>query len=652
MAAKVRQIRERPEFANPFRPNYEKRISMVWATAGLSAAGTTSLHLVPDLPLWLLCVLSTGMALNRLSAALKLHNLQKHLSGRPLTFIDTPALYEQTQQAHQHVWLGHGFVWEQVHCQRLAWILERNLSDIVEFDDELMGYPFIHGLEPTESTILHNLNHAGLHTLVIGATGSGKTRLADLLISQAIWRDEPVIIIDPKGDKDLQSNAQAACEFMGRPEKYVSFHPAFPERCHRMNPLQNYVRLTELGGRVVAKMPGEGDGQAFKAYSQGVINSICMGLNLIGQRPTISLIKSYIDGRIQELTAKAIEVTATRVLGPARVNEVLGTSRSIRIDVKIKELTRLYWDEIAKAEINNDLEGLISLCQHDRVHFGKMIATLNPILSMLTSGDLGPLLSPDFDDLLDQRPITSSKQIIENNQVAYVGLDSLSDLMVGQTIGSMTLADLVSVAGERYNYVNDPKPVNLFIDESAEIANDQLIQILNKSRGAGFRVTIFTQSIADFEAAMGSAAKMNQVLDNVNNTLCFRVTGNNTQKYIAENLPQVTIDRIQSNLGNNSSATLADFGGTVSDRKAQEVGPIFPPQMLGSLPNLEFIAKLSGGRLYKGRIPILQRTTDKDQASRRVRRKYRLSKEDVAQSTRPSARDFLVELFKRNFRNG
>jgi hypothetical protein len=56
--------------------------------------------------------------------------------------------------------------------------------------------------------------------------------------------------------------------------------------------------------------------------------------------------------------------------------------------------------------------------------------------------------------------------------VAYIGLDSLSDGMVGSAIGSILLADLASVAGDRYNYGVNNWPVNIFVDEAAEVIND------------------------------------------------------------------------------------------------------------------------------------------------------------------------------------
>ncbi|PJR05556.1 hypothetical protein, partial [Sinorhizobium meliloti] len=47
------------------------------------------------------------------------------------------------------------------------------------------------------------------------------------------------------------------------------------------------------------------------------------------------------------------------------------------------------------------------------------------------------------------------------------------------------------------------------------------------------------------------------------------------------------------------------FSGNLSEQQLEETGDLFPPQLLGELPNLEYIARLGGGRLLKARIPIL-----------------------------------------------
>ncbi|MBF4296283.1 conjugal transfer protein, partial [Vibrio anguillarum] len=151
---------------------------------------------------------------------------------------------------------------------------------------------------------------------------------------------------------------------------------------------------------------------------------------------------------------------------------------------------------------------------------------------------LGPLLSPIANDVDDSRLITDSGRIINNAQVAYIGLDSLTDAMVGSAIGSLLLSDLTAVAGDRYNYGVENRPVNIFIDEAAEVVNDPFIQLLNKGRGAKMRCVIATQTFADFAARTGSEAKARQVLGNINNLIALRVMDAETQQYITDNLPK------------------------------------------------------------------------------------------------------------------
>ncbi len=45
-------------------------------------------------------------------------------------------------------------------------------------------------------------------------------------------------------------------------------------------------------------------------------------------------------------------------------------------------------------------------------------------------------------------------------------------------------------------------------------------------------------------------------------------------------------------------------GGNQGERLMEEEADLFPAQLLGMLPNLEYIAKISGGT-PKGRLPIL-----------------------------------------------
>lgn len=195
--------------------------------------------------------------------------------------------------------------------------------------------------------------------------------------------------------------------------------------------------------------------------------------------------------------------------------------------------------------------------------------------------------------------------------------------MVGSAIGSIFLADLAAVAGQRYNFGDAEelkrRPVNIFVDEAAETVNDQLVQLLNKGRGAGMRLYVATQTIADFEARMGSPAKARQVLGNTNHTIALRITDQDTQQYIADKIPKTYYKYVMRTQGNSTKDDPHMHSLNVGERLMDEEGELFPAQLFGQLPNLEFVAILAGGQIEKGRIPVLTRPKDFDKAVEKAR---------------------------------
>ena len=170
----------------------------------------------------------------------------------------------------------------------------------------------------------------------------------------------------------------------------------------------------------------------------------------------------------------------------------------------------------------------------------------------------------------------------------------------------MLLADLTAVAGNRYNFGKDLNYVNLFVDETAEVINEQLIQMLNKGRGAKFRVTIATQTIADFESGLGSEARSVQVLGNVNNVISLRVIDTKTREYISDSLPKTRIlFKSQSCVQNQSSDELTKVKASISSSLTENETEIFPASMLSELPDLEYVARVGGSTVIKGKIPFI-----------------------------------------------
>ncbi len=445
------------------------------------------------------------------------------------------------------------------------------------------------------------------HTLITGTTGAGKTRLFDLLIAQAVMRKECVIILDPKGDKDLRNHTKEVAEAINS-GSFLFFHPGFPKESIGLNPIYNFSRSTELASRIAQLVPtAKGGNDPFRSFSQLALNVIIGGLELIKVRPTLKNIRYYVDGRVMELCFLAFKVYFEEYTLDKNKEEmqVLLKATSKVPGRLLAMYNAFYLKTLSQSKPNTALEALYSLSRHDATHYGKMIATLMPLLDSLCAGELGELLTPNkTPDIF--KTFWDFERIISHKQVVYIGLDSLTDPMVGSALGSLLLADLAAVAGSKYNYGKKIEPVNIFVDEAAEVTNDQLIQILNKGRGAGFRVTVATQTIPDFEARLGSSAKAMQVLGNMNNLISLRIIDPQTCDYIENTLPKVRVKYFSESTQNSlSSQDIFKINAAKSESTSEQEVPLIKGSNLINLPDLEFIARVGASTVYKGKLPFI-----------------------------------------------
>lgn len=599
-------------YAFIYRPTWEYASVATWLVAAAAAGVLISAAALPATPLYAALAMSAATAVRRARAAWH-HGQQKTaLAGHGISFITFDALNAEMDKAPDELFLGYGFDWQQRHCQRAHDILWNDGEETVG-EQQGMGAHWIHGVERREHRVGLPLADLYGHTLLTGTTRAGKGVSLKLVIAQAIMRDEAVLVIDPKGDTGLRETMEAACAYIGKPERYVYFHPGFAEDSVRIDPLRNFLRGSELASRIAALIPSETGADPFTAFGQMSLTNVVNGMLYTHRHPSLATMRRYLEGGVENLVLEALTAYCSENVAywEERAQPYLKKARNTR--EKALAMARFYRAEVATEVPSSDMEGLLSLFEHDREHFQKMVASLLPILSMLTSGQIGPLMSPDTTDLDDPRPITDTARIIRNGQAAYIGLDSLTDGMVAGALGSVLLSDLTAVAGDRYNYGVDLRPVNVIVDEAAEAINDPFVQLLNKSGGARLRLYVATQTFADFADKAGSSDKARKILGNLNNKLTLRTIDGDTQKYLTDGLTETRaryIMRTQSANVNPESPT--EFSGGAGERLMEETVPMFPQQLLGALPNWEYIAT-SGGRLFKGRVPILQTEPEQSQ---------------------------------------
>jgi len=574
----------------------------------------------------------------------------------------------QIPWSSNRLFLGKGFLWQQKHTQRLhdtkapgaqrfvqpgalyQWVRKSEprwekiplMAPVANFTGSFKWYnpvkppppvggsPLLHAVEPNENDVYMSLDERNGHTIILGTTRVGKTRLAEILITQDIRRGDVTIVFDPKGDAELMRRIYAETKRAGRGEPYI-FHLGYPEHSARYNAIGSFGRVTEVATRVANQLPGEGGSSAFKEFAWRFVNIIARALVDLGHLPDYHLIRRHINDiepLFVEYAEHVLDTTPASaswrdtfdadLRGGKDANTAAGLAgRSPRAIAIFNRVTSL----AAEGRVSNPaLEGLAGAFKYDKTYYDKIVSSVGPLMEKLTSGAVAELISPAYHDANDPRPIFDWRTVIRERAVVYIGLDALSDTTVSGAVGNSMFADLVSVAGALYKHgeqgqaavdgVNENKGklrICLHADEFNELIGDEFVPMVNKAGGAGFQVTAYTQTWSDVEARIGSAAKAGQVAGNFNTMLMMRVKEHATARMLTDLLGNVEIHSLTQVSGVNDTA---DPGGDTAftsrneDRVTAAETEIITPNNIMSLPKGQAFALVEGSRLYKLRLPL------------------------------------------------
>jgi conjugative coupling factor TraD (TOL family) len=563
--------------------------------------------------------------------------------------------------SRQRLFVGRGFKWDQRHTHRLMqtyrsefrryvepprlYYLARRLEERLEFapaplpylarltswDSPLNpvrplppvgGLPRLHGIEPHEINVTLPLGERVGHSLVLGTTRVGKTRLVELFITQDIRRGEVCIVFDPKGDADLLKRMYVEARRAGREGEFYVFHLGWPDISARYNAVGRFGRISEVATRIAGQLSGEGNSAAFREFAWRFVNIIARALVELGQRPDYLLIQRHvvnIDALFIEYAQHFFAATEPKaweiiVQLEGRINDkniprhMVGREKRVVALEQYLSQVRVY-DPV--------LDGLRSAVRYDRTYFDKIVASLLPLLEKLTTGKIAQLLAPNYSDLNDPRPIFDWMQIIRKRAIVYVGLDALSDAEVAAAVGNSMFSDLVSVAGHIYKFgvddglpgasANSKTPINVHADEFNELMGDEFIPMVNKGGGAGIQVTAYTQTLSDIEARIGNRAKAGQVVGNFNNLFMLRVRETATAELLTKQLANVEVYTTALMSGATDSSDLrgnTDFTSNTQDRISSTSVPLIEPAHVVALPKGQCFALIEGGNLWKVRMPL------------------------------------------------
>jgi len=596
-------------------------------------------------------------AVHRLRQAVKVVAYQKTLKRLPYYAVTD----DQIPHKGDNLFVGKGFRWGQKHTQRLKDTMHPRARKYVE-DGKFFqwcrhnekinpnsalakltkknvwfnpvrplppigGNRVLHavGVQEEKDVFIEGNERPG-NTLVLGQSRVGKTRLAEILIAQDIKRgDGPVIVFDPKSDAGLMARMYQAAVKEGREDDFYCFHLGFPALSARYNAVANFSRITEVATRIAGQLDGSGNGAAFKEFSWRFINCVARALVEMGERPDYNSILHYVQD-IEPLFRRYAEHWLPMNADMSWQEDVNNFEEEATLQYKknpkfakhASPRTEALQRYVENMESHDPvMHGLLGALRYDRTFYEKLVASLIPLLEKLTTGQAGELLSPDYMDTDDDRPIFDFMQVIRRKGIVYIGLDALQDMVTASAVGNSMFSDLVSTIGSIYSHgyeqgmlegtVGKKPKIYMHADELNELIGEEFLPMVNKASGGGLIFTGYTQSRSDIEASYGDAAKARVIESNFMNLIMMRVREKYTAEYLIDQLPEVDIQVVMTVSGATDSSNISnevDFTSSTQDRITPTQVPMLDANAIMSLPKGQAFGLFNGGELYKLRMPL------------------------------------------------
>jgi hypothetical protein len=301
----------------------------------------------------------------------------------------------------------------------------------------------------------------GTHTLITGATGSGKTVTQAAIAAGAIARGMGAIVIDPKGDEHMR--AALASVAARRGTRFVAWTPDGPSV---YNPYA-HGSDTEVADKVLASE--RFTEPHYQRQAQRYLGHVVRALRQAGVPTCLRAI-------VEHLEPSALEVLVRTLPGPDHA-------------------THRYLDALT-ARQQNDLAGV-----RDR-------------LAILAESDVGRWLDPaaaagERFDLLDA---------VRERSVVYFALEADSRPLLAQMLGGAIVQDLQTVVAALQRR---PLPTLAVIDEFSSLGAAHVVRLFGRARSAGMSLLLGTQELADLRVP-GHERLLEQVLGNLSVLIAHR----------------------------------------------------------------------------------------------------------------------------------
>ncbi len=345
----------------------------------------------------------------------------------------------------------------------------------------------------------------GTHTLVVGATGAGKTVTQARLATEAIARRMSAVIIDPKGDRALRDAACRAAATAGA--SFVEWTPTGPSA---YNPCAR-GSATEIADRVLAAE--HYTEPHYQRQAQRYVNHAIRALQLAELPVSLAQLVRMLDPEQLEVLSRELPERQARTLHdyldsltPRQRTDISGVRDRLAI--------------IVESDVGRWLEPPTTppVCDPLAPTASSAYDLLSP--APAAGSPLSPAAPASSDSLTSFIPTACIDLLIALQQRATVYFDLRADSrpLLAQMLAAAIVQDLQAAISSLQHH---PTSALIVIDEFSALATEHVARLFGRARSAGVSLLLGTQELSDLRVATHPQL-LEQVLGNTSTLLAHR----------------------------------------------------------------------------------------------------------------------------------
>ena len=346
----------------------------------------------------------------------------------------------------------------------------------------------------SKKPVLLNVEKRCQHTIVSGATGQGKTTLLKTLLSHSLKHNHPVIIIDPKGEREDILEMKRKARFYGREKDFCLFSLSFPEESFAYNPLLNGT-AEQIKARLMDGLRFEQE--YYKAQASLFLGGLLSAFKFLNLPVSFALLDSYLQNKSKIKTLS---------------DEVLGGNKEENSEEE-REIIE---------ELNILLTQIQSIPRQDLAGLQAQISSINCL-------EFRKILSSSNFNL---NHFFSFEEVLRHKKVAYFQMNVNGYGEISRQIGRMILQDLkvlsnqIQAGQKHFSY----DFCACFIDEFGSFATRDFADFLKMARSSRIGIHLFCQGLSDLSRLTPDFK--NQIIGNTINKILFRQdVGNDAEEW-------------------------------------------------------------------------------------------------------------------------